>query len=199
MGRARAHARSHASPSTVIVLAMLLGALALVPAAIAAALGSSGLAARNAIDVAAGDVDAIHLAGATSFASILARNLSAAALLIAGAPLAGVPTMGGGIVVGFGVGAGMRAVLEALGPTELAARVIAYAPLELLGILLAATAGFVPLVEVVLDRLRRDRDRSTGSAVTVGLALAARLAAVATLCLVVAAAIEAALIAHASA
>lgn len=198
MGRARAHPRSHASSRRIVVLALLLGALALVPAALGAAAGSGELAARNAVDVAAGDIDTIHLAGATTFEAILARNFSAAALLLSGAPLGGVTTLGGGIVIGFGVGAGMRSVLEALGAAELAARVLAYAPLELLGILLAAAAGFAPLVAVVLDRLRRHRDRSVRIAITRGLVLAARLAAVAAACLVVAAAVEAALIAHAT-
>ncbi|SDH34309.1 hypothetical protein [Agrococcus jejuensis] len=198
MRRARAHAGARAKVSTVVVLALLLGALALVPAASVAAAGSSGLAARNAVDVAAGDLDVIHLAGATSFAEILARNLSAAALLVAGAPLAGVPTVGGGIVIGFGVGAGMRAVLEALGPTELAARVLAYAPLELLGILGAAAAGFAPLVAVVLDRARRDGGRCLRSAIVSGLVVAARLGGVSVVAIVVAGAVEAVLVASSS-
>ncbi|MFC7432305.1 MULTISPECIES: stage II sporulation protein M [unclassified Agrococcus] len=197
MRRARASETSRSASRRIVGLSIVLGALALVPAALVAAAAAGGLALDNAVGVAAGDLDATHLADATTFGEILARNLSAAALLVAGAPLAGIPTLGGGAVVGFGVGAGMRAVLGAIEPGELAARVLAYAPLELLGIVLAAAAGLAPLAAVVLDRLGLLHRRSWRDAVVRGLVLAARLAAVALLCLVVAAAVEAILIASA--
>lgn len=196
MGRARASATSRSASRRIVGLAIVLAALALVPAAALAASATADLAAGNAVGVAAGELDETHLADATTFVDILARNLSAAALLVAGAPLAGIPTLGGGAAIGFGVGATMHAVVAALGPAELAARVLAYAPLELAGILLAAAAGMAPTSAVVLDRLGLLARRSWRAAVVHGLAIAGCLAAVALVSLVVAAAVEATLVAH---
>lgn len=169
-GTLAARSAVHRSVGVSVALAAL--ALALVTA-LAAASGA-GIAERNAIALAAGDLDTSVLAGDLDAPSITLRNLGAVALLAAGAPLLGTLTLVALPVLGMGLGLSAAAVVGALGPAETLQRVAPYIAFELTGVVLAAAAGILPTVHALVMAVRRapaSLPRSYASALPASLAL----------------------------
>lgn len=135
----------------VLVVGFLIGYLAMDPSWVAPATASE-LAARQAADFG------------PTVATILLRNLGAAALLYSGVATAGVTSAVAAVLVSVYVGATARIGTAASGARQLVGEVVAYAPLELLGMALATTAGVLP----ALHALRRRRARAEGGVDTAG-------------------------------
>ncbi|MFA4840102.1 MAG: hypothetical protein WC580_00165, partial [Agrococcus sp.] len=170
-------------------VSVALAALALGLVAASAAASGGGIAARNAVALAAGDLDTSVLAGARDALSIALRNLGAVALLAAGAPLLATLTLVALPVLGIGLGLSAAAVVEALGPVETLQRVAPYIAFELTGVVLAAASGILPTVHALAMAARRGSaslPRSYASALPASLALTL----VAALLIVIAACIE---------
>lgn len=176
-------------------VSVAVAVLALVLVCAAASASAEGLAARNAAAIAAGDVDAHVLAGDRDALAIGARNLGAIALLAGGAPLLGTLTLVGLAVLGIGLGLSGAAVVEALGPLETLQRVGPYIAFELTGVVLAAAAGILPTVHAIAATARRRRAVAFAPAYARALPTSLALALIAAALIVVAAGIEAAVIA----
>jgi uncharacterized membrane protein SpoIIM required for sporulation len=93
-----------------------------------------------------GAVYALSGSGLDIFGQILGRNLSAALLLFSGFVTVGTTTLLGLIFVSAWVGAGWHALASTSRLGEVDPLVLTYIPLEFGGLLLAATAGLMPLV-----------------------------------------------------
>jgi hypothetical protein len=173
---------------SVVLAAAALGLVT----AVAAASGG-GLAERNAVALAAGDLDSSVLAGDRDAAAIALRNLGAVALLAAGAPLLGTLTLVAVPVIGIGLGLSAAAVVAALGPVEALQRVAPYIAFELTGVVLAAAAGILPTVHALAAAARRSA--SLPSAYASALPFSLGLTLLAALLILIAAGIEAVVIA----
>lgn len=182
------------APRSAGVSVALAGCGLAVVIGVAAASGGA-LGERNAAALAAGDLDSSILAAERDAITIAARNLGAVALLASGAPLLGTLTVIAIAVLGMGLGLSGTAVVQALGAAETLQRVGPYIAFELAGVVLAAAAGILPTVHAVRAAVRR------GAAVPFRLAYAGALAPslaltlVAAALIVVAAGIEAIVIA----
>jgi uncharacterized membrane protein SpoIIM required for sporulation len=129
-----------------------------------------------------------------SFWAIIGRNLSTALLLYSGVCTAGVTTLLAGVLLGGYVGATFGAAVTAVGLARAAGSILWYAPLEMVGLLLAAVAGLTPVVTMLVRRPGSPRFRTY----TDSLAASLRLGALAAAVLVVAAILEAILIGYRS-
>lgn len=170
---------------SVALAALALGVVAAVPAA-----SAGGLADRNAVALAAGDLDTSVLAGDRDAASIALRNLGAVALLAGGAPMLGTLTLVALPVLGIGLGLSAAAVVEALGPGEALRRVAPYIAYELTGVVLAAAAGILPTVHALLG-IARLRPAPLPASYAGALPVSLALTVIAAVLIAVAACIEA--------
>lgn len=168
---------------SAVLASGLLGATS---AATAAA--SADIAAANAMAVAGGSIDSTVLAADGSALGIATSNLGAIALLAAGAPVLGSLTLVGIALIGIGLGVSAASVVAALGATETLARVAPYVVFEAAAVLLAATAGLLPVAHAAVASLRTGRPPARAYADGLGYGL--RLTAVAALLIVLAALTE---------
>ncbi|ERG63908.1 hypothetical protein L332_05420 [Agrococcus pavilionensis RW1] len=169
--------------SSAVLAAGLLGA-----ASAATAAASGDIAAANAAAVAGGSIDSAVLAADGSALGIAASNLAAIALLASGAPVLGSLTLVGISLIGIGIGVSAASVVAALGAVETLARIAPYIVFEVAAVLLAATAGLLPVAHVASAWLCTGR-RPT-AAYAIGLGYGLRLTAVAALLVVLAAVTE---------
>lgn len=150
---------------------------------------ATDLAAANAAAVANGDIDERVLAGDRDAFAIAARNLGAIALLWGGAATGGMLTVVAIAVLGVGVGWGATAVVGALGLGETITRIAPYIVFELAAVAIAAIAGLLPAVHLLLVAARRravpfrEYSRALGTSLALG--------CVAGALIIVAAAVEA--------
>lgn len=172
-----------------------LASLALVVVAWVTASSADGLAARNAVALADGDLDASVLAADRDAVGIALRNLAAVALLAAGAPTMATLTLLAVVVLGTGLGLSGAAVLAALGPAETLARVGPYLGFELAAVVLATAAGLLPTVHAVIETGGRRPSVRFPTAYARALPASLALTALAAALVVVAACIEAVVIA----
>lgn len=108
-------------------------------ASIRGAAGTSGLAPAT-----------LHRATfAHSLGSISIRNLAAATLLSSGMATAGFSTIIGLGLMAIYIGATFSAAAANVGAWPALWSIVAYAPVEFLGMLLAATAGLLPIVAFI--------------------------------------------------
>lgn len=180
-------------PSIGVPVALALAALGAVTWI--SAVAGDGLAAANASAVAAGDIDTVVLAGDRDAASIAVRNLGAIALLAGGAPVLGIITVFAVAVVGLGLGLTGASVVGALGPVETIARVSPYIAFELTAVVLATAAGLLPTVHAVRASLGAGDRAPFLIAYSRGLPASLVLAGVAAGLIIIAACIEAVVIA----
>ncbi|UVJ40128.1 hypothetical protein [Arthrobacter sp. CJ23] len=82
----------------------------------------------------------------TEFLQILVRNLGAALVLYSGVVTLGLTTLVGCGVLALYIGATMSLGMHSTGGSNLVNDVIWYVPFEFLGLVMAATAGFQPVV-----------------------------------------------------
>jgi uncharacterized membrane protein SpoIIM required for sporulation len=174
-------------------VSVALAAVALTLVTVVAAAAGGDLAERNAVALAAGDLDTSVLAGDRDAASIALRNVGAVALLAAGAPMLGTLTLVAVPVLGIGLGLSAAAVVGALGPVEALQRVAPYIAFELTGVVLAAAAGILPTVHALVTAARDPASLSSSYATALPASLGLTL--VAALLIVIAACIEAVVIA----
>ncbi len=177
-------------------VSVVLAALALAVVVGAAAASGTALGERNAAALALGDLDTGVLAGDRDAVAIAARNLGAIALLASGAPLLGTLTAIGVAVLGLGLGLSGAAVVTALGAAETLQRVAPYIAFELAGVLLATAAGILPTVHALGAVARRGTAVPFPTAYADAMPGSLALALVAAALVVVAACIEAIVIAH---
>lgn len=180
MRRSTADAATGASVSTVsLAVSAVLSVGTLTLAAVGTGLASGEVAQANARAVAAGSVDAAVLSADGSALGIAASNLSAVGLLVAGAALIAIPTLLGLMLIDIGVGVAAASIVAALGPLEMLSRIAPYVVVEAGGVLLAATAGMLPLTHACISRLRTGQPLLPSY--TSGLHYSLRLTAVAAL------------------
>ena len=102
---------------------------------------------------------------------ILTVNLACALLLYSGVVSAGLSALAGVVWTGAYVGATMQVGVTNVGAGPMLDRVVWYLPLELAGLLLAATAGFYPLAAACVALVRAGLpDEPAHAAARVGLA-----------------------------
>ncbi|WP_413316875.1 stage II sporulation protein M [Agrococcus sp. 1P02AA] len=174
--------------SAALMTALLVGVVG------AAWLTSGALASMNATAVAAGDVDIGPLIDDASFLGIAARNLSVVALLAAGIPLLGIPTLLSLPVSAMIVGFAGASVVASLGLPLTLDRVGTYIVLELGGIVLGAAAGVLPTVHASRRALVRAHAGRFADAYTAAILPALGVSVVAAALILLGAAIEAAAI-----
>jgi len=127
---------------------------------------------------AAPGVPVSHIA----FWTILWRNLGAAMMLYSGVCTVGVSTVIGGLLLGGYVGATWAAAVSAVGAASAGGSIVWYAPLEMLGLVLAAVAGLMPVVAMLgrpptTPRLRAYSDALPTSLRMLAIAVAVLVAA----------------------
>jgi uncharacterized membrane protein SpoIIM required for sporulation len=108
--------------------------------------------------------------GLALFAEIASRNVGAALLLFSGVATVGATTVLGLVFVAAWVGAGFHAVHDETGLLNVDPLVLAYLPLEFVGLLVAGVAGLLPLVALVSRFLAAEPSRRSGPAL-IGTAL----------------------------
>ncbi|MDO5633577.1 MAG: stage II sporulation protein M [Micrococcus sp.] len=84
-----------------------------------------------------------------TYAEILARNLGAALLAFGGVLTAGVVTAVTVPLIGVWVGATSRISIDGAGWDTVLSSTVSYAPLEFLGVAIAAAAGLLPLIHAM--------------------------------------------------
>lgn len=180
---------SGASASALsLTVSAVLSVSALLLVALGTGAAAGGVARANALAVAEGSLDTTVLAGDASVFGIAASNLSATGLLVSGAALLAIPTLIGIALIGISVGVAAASIVEALGPVETLTRIAPYVVFEASGVLIAATAGLLPLVHACVARLRTARPMLSGY--TTGLRGSLRLTAIAAVLIVAGALIE---------
>ncbi|UUN27775.1 stage II sporulation protein M [Streptomyces sp. FIT100] len=134
---------------------------------------------------------------ADSFGPIVLRNTGAAMLLFSGALTAGFSTVVALGLMAVYIGATFGAAARTAGFQEALGSIVLYAPLEFLGLLLAATAGMLPVVSGVANALHSsaEDDRSPLRAYAESLALSLKTLGVAVAVILVAALVESVVIA----
>lgn len=176
-----------------MAVAALLAVVVVGGGAAAGALAVRGAAAPGTPDRRAG------LEGAEGFVdvfiAILVLNLPVAASLSAGIISVGAITALTGLMLGLYLGSTIGAAVNTVGAGALWDSVSAYAGIEMVGLAMAAVAGFLPLA---LALMSAGRGRPSGfPRYRAALPAAAALTGGSVLVLIVAAAIEAAVIAAA--
>ncbi|MGM1028757.1 MAG: hypothetical protein ACQEWM_02655 [Actinomycetota bacterium] len=182
-------------PPRSVGVSVALAALGLAFVVSTAAAAGGALGERNAVALAAGDLDTGVLAGDRDAVAIAVRNLGAIALLASGAPLLGTLTVVAIAVLGMGLGLSGVAVVHALGPAETLQRVGPYIVLELAGVLLAAAAGVLPTVHALACAAERGTAVPFRTAYTRAIPTSLALTLIAAALIVIAAGIEAIVIA----
>ncbi|QLD11223.1 hypothetical protein [Microbacterium oleivorans] len=86
------------------------------------------------------------------FLAIVALNAPVAASLAAGAVTAGIFTTGSGLLLGLYLGATVTTATNTVGSQALIGSVAAYVGIEMLGLVMAAIAGFLPIANAVAGR-----------------------------------------------
>ncbi|WDO11364.1 stage II sporulation protein M (plasmid) [Streptomyces murinus] len=154
-------------------------------------LGYASLASAGPADGSSG----ASAASAASFTAIVVRNTGVAMLLFSGVATAGFSTV---ITLGLMatyIGATFGAAARVVGVGEALVSIVLYAPLEFVGLLLAATAGTLPVVAAMASALRSGQGAPSplhAYGTAVGLSLKTFMLAIAVV--VVAAAVEATVI-----
>ncbi len=187
-GRARRRSGRRA-----FVLAAVLTALVAGAGFAAGSLAIAGAAVPGTPGVAAG------IDGATDFDDLLvavaARNLPVAATLAAGIVSFGVLSAVSTLLLGLYLGATMTAAANTVGVGTLFADVAGYAVIEMLGLALAAIAGFLPIATMLVGaRHRAGFRRSAFGRYLDGIRLAAWPLGAGVVLLAVGALVEAAVI-----
>ncbi|MFC5803114.1 stage II sporulation protein M [Streptomyces formicae] len=134
---------------------------------------------------------------ASSFGPILVRNTGAAMLLFSGVLTAGFSTVVAlGLMAAY-IGATFGAAAHTAGFQEALGSIVLYAPLEFVGLLLAATAGMLPVVVGVANALRSSAEdgRSPLRAYAESVALSLKTLGVAVAVILIAALAESVVIA----
>ena len=90
------------------------------------------------------------------FFAILMTNLPAATGLASGIVTVGSFSALSGLLLGIFLGATVTASVNTIGAGPLAESVISYALIEMVGLSLAAVAGFLPLAYAVVGKVRRN-------------------------------------------
>lgn len=85
------------------------------------------------------------------FVGILLLNMPVAASLAAGVVSAGILTAVTGLLLGLYLGATATAAVNTVGAADLLGAVGSYVGLEMLGLLLAALAGFIPVATALAE------------------------------------------------
>lgn len=154
-------------------------------AALATSVGAAivGYVSVRGIDPGAADT----APEAMSFWAIIGKNLGAALLLYSGVCTVGVSTGIAAVLLGGFVGATWSAAVTAVGAATAGGSILWYAPLEMAGLVLAATAGMLPAVALMM----RPSSARAVQSYTDALPASLRLLALAAAVLVVAALIEA--------
>jgi|GEM_PF-6197707 len=186
------HSRSRPrSLRPALAVSALLTALIVGGGAVGGAMAVRGASAPGEVGVRAG------LEGAEGFGevfvAIVTLNLPVAASLVAGIVSVGAVTAVTGLMLGLYLGSTVGAAVNTVGAGELWDSVSAYAGLEMLGLALAAVAGFLPLSSMLAGR--HDSGGGPLARYVGSFPLAAALAGGSSLLLLGAAAIEAAVIA----
>jgi uncharacterized membrane protein SpoIIM required for sporulation len=137
-------------PSGVTALNAVTGVAALVAGLTAAAgVAVGALSFEAGATPASGGVFALDGDDTAVLLQILTRNLAAALLLFSGFVTAGTTTVLGLLFVASWVGAGTSAVAAETGLDAVSPLVLLYLPLEFAGLLLAATAGLLPIAGLI--------------------------------------------------
>ncbi|MFH8404052.1 stage II sporulation protein M [Streptomyces sp. NPDC018019] len=130
--------------------------------------------------------------GAVSFTAILVRNTGAAVLLFSGVLTAGASTVVAlGLMASY-IGATFGAAARTAGVHEALGSIVLYAPVEFFGLLLAATAGLLPMTAGVANALRSSTEdgRSPVRAYVESVGLSLRTLVVAVVVIFIAALVE---------
>jgi uncharacterized membrane protein SpoIIM required for sporulation len=117
---------------------------------------------------------------------ILSRNIPAALLVYSGVSTLGFSTIIALLALGGFVGATFATAVATIGVRAAAGSIIAYAPVEMLGLLLAAVAGLTPITAV----LSRGAHESRANSYVGSLSRSLRILCVAIFILAVAGALE---------
>lgn len=96
-----------------------------------------------------------------SFVAILLRNLGVCAFLYSGVISAGITTIAAVVLTSFSIGVSMAVVQDAAGLGSMLSDVIWYAPIEFAAFLVAAAAGIAPVLNAVLRVPRCSLNRVT--------------------------------------
>jgi uncharacterized membrane protein SpoIIM required for sporulation len=134
---------------------------------------------------------------ARSLALIVPRNLAAASLLFSGVLTGGFSTVVGLGLLAMYIGATFGAAAGNVGALDAFTSIAAYAPVEFLGLLLAATAGLMPVVSFMYTAVTGSRPGRPGAFGTYVETVSAslRVFALAVVVIVVAATVESVVIA----
>ena len=130
-------ARGNARPSFVVALAL---SLALLCAGLAI-----GFQTDFGADPAKGP-SAVRLSWWDAFVGVVAANAPALAILYSGALTIGVATLITWPIIAIYIGATLRASVNLLGAEKVFGTIWVYAPLEFLAMVLGASAGLMPLL-----------------------------------------------------
>ncbi|WP_448060442.1 stage II sporulation protein M [Cellulomonas hominis] len=125
-------------------------------------------------------------AAAAGLWTILGRNVGTAALLYSGVCTLGSSSLIAGLLLGGYVGATWAAAVSAVGVAGAGGSIMWYAPVEMLGLAVAAAAGLFPVVAMFARREQVSRRRAYAEALTGSL----QLLATAVVLLLIAAFIE---------
>lgn len=128
----------------------------------------------------------------STLTSILGHNLPAATFLFSGLATGGVSSLIGLALIGSFVGATTAGSAAAVGLEASVSSVMGYAPVEFIGLLVAAAAGLIPIVRAVQSR--RHRGTTFFQSYVRSLPRSLGLFTVGLVVLVLAAAVEAAII-----
>lgn len=179
-------ARGNARPSLVFALALSLALL------------FSGLTIGFQTDLGA---DAGRSYGTTrltwwdAFLGVVAVNGPAVALLYSGTLTLGVATLIAWPILAIYIGATLRASVNLLGPDRVFGTIWVYAPLEFIAMVLGASAGIMPLLSALRAAFSRHAEQRPIRAYLGNVRNTLRILVIATCLMVVAASIEATVIA----